>query len=125
MSGDPGERLPDRPRVDFTLPRVLDIRTRATEFEPPRLNNFESSLPRSGDAVEFVVTTDRPIPIRALGPALFVGETPVTEVTEVAPNTYRFIAPTREGLETGAPISLGWTGQRPAETEDVDFRFEL
>jgi len=125
MSGDPGERLPSRPRVDFALPRVVDIRIQATEFEPPRLSNFDSALSRTGDAVELVVTTDGPIPIRALGPALFIGETPVTEVTEVETNTYRFVATTREGLRDGAPISLGWTGQRSAEAKDTEFRFEL
>ena len=125
MSSDAGERMPDRQRVDFSLPTVLDVQIRATRFEPPRLNNFISALFRSGEAVEFVVRTDGPIPIRALGPALYVGETPVTEVTQVGPNTYRFVALTRQGLRQGAPIRLGWTGQGPGATRDTDFRFRL
>jgi hypothetical protein len=125
MSSDAGGRLPDLPRVDFALPEVLDLRIRPTAFDPPRLNNFDSALPRTADAVEFVVTTAGPIPARALGPALFVGETAVTEVTQIAPDTYRFVALTREGLDIGAPISLGWAGDSPEEVKETRFRFEL
>jgi hypothetical protein len=125
MSGDAGKRLPDPPRADFSMPRVLDIEMRATKFEAPRLRNFASSLPSGGDAVEFIVKTDGPIPGRALGPALYLGETPITEVTKIGANTYRFVAPTREGLQQGAPISLGWTGQLPAAVKSDAFRYRL
>ena len=125
MSSDAGERLPDPPRADFSLPKVLDIQIRATTFEAPRLRNFTSSLPSSGDAVEFIVKTDGPIPIRALGPALYVGETPVTEVTEIGPNTYRFVALTRKDLKQDAPIRLSWTGQPPTERKRAAFRYRL
>jgi hypothetical protein len=125
MSSDAGKRLPDPPRPDFSLPKVLDIQVRATKFEPPRLRNFTSALPRSGNAVEFIVKTDGPIPGRALGPALYVGNTPVTESTQLGPNTYRFVAPTRKGLDRDASISLGWTGQPPAESKRAKFRYRL
>ena len=125
MSSDGGERLPDLPRPDLSMPKVLDIQIRATKFEPPRLRNFASSLSSSDDAVEFIVKTDGPIPIRALGPVIYAGETAVTEVTEVGPNTYRFVAPTREGLRQDAPISLGWTGQRPRDAQSAAFRYRL
>ena len=124
-SSDAGERLPDPPHVAFLLPKVLDIQIRATAFEAPRLRNFSSSLPNSADAVEFIVRTDGPIPGRALGPALYVGETAVTEVSEIAPNTYRFVAPNRKHLKREAAISFGWTGQPPKERESTPFRYEL
>jgi hypothetical protein len=117
--------MPDVQRVDFSLPTVLDIQIRTTRFEPPRLHNFTSALSSSDEAIEFVVRTDGPMPIRALSPALYVGETPVTEVTEIGPNTYRFVALTRQGLQQGAPIRLGWSGQEPDSTVDTDFRFRL
>jgi hypothetical protein len=125
MSNDSGERLPEPPRPDFKMPNVLDIEMRAVEFERPRHRNFTSSLPSEGEAVELIVKTDRPIPIRALGPVLYVGGTPVTEVTEIGPNTYRFVAPARESLRRDAPIRLGWTGQPPRDVEDAAFRFRL
>jgi hypothetical protein len=125
MSNDAGDRLPDLPRADFSMPKVLDIQIRPTKFEAPRLRNFTSSLPSGGDAVEFIVKTDGPIPGRALGPALYVGKTPIIEVTEIGPNTYRFVAPTREGLRRNAPISLSWTGQRPTDVKSAAFRYRL
>lgn len=125
MSSDSGKRLPDLPRADFSMPKVLDIQIRATQFEAPRLRNFASSLSSNDDAVEFIVKTDGPIPIRALGPVLYVGETEVTEVTEVGPNTYRFVAPARERLTQDAAISLSWTGQLPTEREHAAFRYRL
>jgi hypothetical protein len=125
MSNDSGERLPDPPRVDLEMPDVLRVEMRATTFEPRQPRNFESTLPRSDDAVEFVVETDGPIPIRALGPALYVGKTPVTEVTEVGPNTYRFVAPARRDLKRDAEIRLGWTGRPPAEGRATRFTFRL
>lgn len=124
MTSDSGSRLPDAPRADFSMPKVLHVQIRATRVEAPRLRNFTSSLPAGDDAVELIVETEQPIPIRALGPALYVGDTAVTEVTEVAPRTYRFVAPTSRGLERDAPIGLGWTGQRPTETESA-FRYRL
>jgi hypothetical protein len=125
MSSDDGRRLPDLPRPDFTMPRVVDIEVRAIKFKQPRHRNFTSSLPRGGDGVEFIVKTDGPIPIRALGPALYVGETAVTEVTEIGPNTYRFVAPARKGLARNAPISLSWTGQPPKDVNGTTFRYRL
>jgi hypothetical protein len=125
MSSDSGKRLPDLPRADFSMPKVLDIQIRATKFEAPRLRNFASSLSSNDDAVEFIVKTDGPIPIRALGPVLYVGETAVMEVTEVGPNTYRFVAPARERLTQDAAISLSWTGQLPTEREHATFRYRL
>ncbi|MFY9611179.1 MAG: hypothetical protein WAU45_21535 [Blastocatellia bacterium] len=125
MSSDDGKRLPDPPRPDFTMPKVLDVKMRAIKFKRPPHRNFTSSLPRGGDGVEFIVKTDGPIPIRAVGPALHVGETMVTEVTEIGPNTYRFVAPARKDLARNAPINLSWTGQAPTDVKGTTFRYRL
>lgn len=123
MSSDSGEQLPKPPRTDFSMPEVLDIQIRATTFEAPRLRNFKSSLSSSDDAVEFIVTTDGPIPGRAVGPVLYVGQTAVTEVTKIGLNTYRFVAPARESLKRDAAIGLSWTGQLPSDVKNPAFRY--
>jgi hypothetical protein len=106
------------------MPKVLDIKIRATKFEAPRHRNFTSALP-SGDAVEFIVTTEGPIPGRALGPALYIGETVVTEVTTIGPNTYRFVTLAINELTPNALIILGWTGERPRKSKDATFRYRM
>lgn len=116
MATDPGSREPEAPRADFELPELVDVRIRRVQFEPPKLRNFESTFAERHEAVEFVITTDRPIPIRALGPALFVGKTPVTETSPLRKkNAYRFLAFDPQSLKPGAPISLGWSGQPRGE----------
>ena len=52
MSSDAGNRLPELPQEDFEMPKVLDIKIRATMFKAPRHRNFKSSLRSSDDAVE-------------------------------------------------------------------------
>lgn len=125
MSMDSGERLPEPPRVDFTLPNVVDIAIRATTFVPRKPRNFSPTLPPSQDAVEFIVKTDAPIPIRALGPTLYVGSTSVTEVTEIAENTYRFVAMRKSDLKQDAEISLGWTGRPQGVAMKTGFQYRF
>lgn len=125
MSNDSGERMPDASHPDFLMPKMLDVQIRRTSFEPRPLRNFTSALASSNDAVEFIVKTNGPIPIRALGPALYVGEIAVTEVSELGPNVYSFIAPTGEDMKQNAKIFLSWTGQPTAGRERADFRYRI
>jgi hypothetical protein len=123
MSTDPGELEPRAPGPDLALPEVKTLRTQRTRFEPRR-RNFKSALPAVDGAVEFLVETVSPIPARALGPVLYVGETPVTEVTADDETHYRFVALRPSELERGAPISLGWSGRPPEERLRTPYRFE-
>jgi hypothetical protein len=124
MIGDAGDQLPEPPRIEFVMPRMLDVQVQPTRVEPRAPRNFASALPGGGEGFAFVVRTDGPIPIRALGPTLYVGEVAVTEVTQIGPNTYRFVAPARPELKRGTTIRLGWTGQPVAGTESAEFRFQ-
>jgi hypothetical protein len=117
--------MPETPRADLSMPKILDVQIRETTFEPRPLRNFTSSLASARDSVEFIVRTDAPIPIRDLGPALYVGQTPLVEVTQIGPNTYRFVAPTRENLQRDSAIRLSWSGQKPTEEQTAEFRYRL
>lgn len=123
MNTDDGGGAPQRSRVDFKVPRLIDVRVKAIRHEPPRHHHFESALP-AGEAIEFRVTTDEPFEARALGPALFVGDVALVEVTELAPTEYRFLALDPTALQSGAPLSLGWTGDRPPENRRVKFVYQ-
>lgn len=123
MATDAGSPQPEAPKAVFALPRVLAVRARRVALEPPARRNFASAL-EGGEGVEFLVTTEHPIPTRALAPALYVGDAVVTESTPVDRTTYRFVAWQPEVLERGAPIALGWTGQRRQERIATGFAFE-
>lgn len=124
MSTDAGQLEPSEPQPEFDLPQVADLRVRRVPLEPAQRRNFTSALPRLDSTVEFVVETDAPIPVRALAPVLYVGETPVTEVSADDATRYRFVALHPDALEPGAPIRLGWSGRPIAESVQTDFRFE-
>lgn len=123
MTNDQGQREPRGRRPDFRLPGVLGVVARRTRFEPPVRRNFESVLPTLESTVEFLVETDGPIPARALAPVLYVGDTPVTEVSADDETHYRFVALAPDDLRAGAPVSLGWSGLA-AERVETAFYFE-
>lgn len=123
MSSDSGVQQPKAPKPDFELPNVVDLGVRRIRYRPRKPRNFESVFSQEDEAVEFVVTTDGPIPIRARGPALYVGETAVVESEEVEPTVYRFLAFDVDGLRKRAAISLGWSG-RPDTRQRTPFRYE-
>jgi hypothetical protein len=123
VSSDSGSRQPDAPKPDFDLPRVRSVDIRRIDYEAPRRRNFESALARYREAMELLVTTSGPIPMRALGAALYVGDTAVVEMQRVDDTHYRFLAFDLDGLEEGAPISLGWTGDRPEDRHATRFRY--
>jgi hypothetical protein len=125
MSTDSGKRVAAAPRPDFSLPKVIDIAMRPTVFHARPLRNFASSMPDSQDAVEFIVKTDSPIPARALGPALYIADVPVTEMSEIGDRTYRFVALTGREMALDAEIFLGWTGQPPGTRVPTGFRYRL
>jgi hypothetical protein len=125
MSSDSGSRQPDAAKPDFDLPVVRSIEIRRVDYQPPRRRNFESAFAEVREAIELLVTTAGPIPMRALGAALYVGGTAVVEMQRVDETHYRFLAFDLDGLEDGAPIALGWTGDRREERRPTKFRFNV
>ena len=123
MSSDSGSRQPDAARPRFELPAVRAIDIRRVDYEPPRRRNFESAFAGVREAMEFLVTTAGPIPMRAVGAALYVGETAVVEMQRLDDTHYRFLAFDLDRLADGAPIALGWTGDRREERRPTEFRF--
>jgi hypothetical protein len=75
--------------------------------------------------VEFLVRTSGPIPARALGPALFVGDVQVAESHEAGENLYRFLAFDLERLKPRAPIAWGWLDAKRNERIRTKYKYEL
>jgi len=128
MTSDPGSLESSAPfgdrRTSLQLPGVVAVQAQRVTPEPPARRNFDSALPRPEQAIEFAVETDAPIPIRALAPVLFVGDTAVTEVRADDPTHYRFLALQPDALQDGAVLRLGWSGRAPAEGQDIGARYE-
>ena len=127
MSSDaasPGSR--DRGGApDWELPEIRKLEIRRVPFMARELKNFTSRLANHREAIEFLVQTDGPIPARGSGPALYVGDTAVTEGGLVEDNQYQFLAFEPDQLTPGAPISLGWTGDPPEDRKETRYRYSL
>ncbi len=93
-------------------------------YPEPRLYYVATRPVLAREAVEILVRTDGPLPVRAWSPAIFVGEVPVVAYEIGQPNSYRFFAYDMAALREGAPISLGWP-QFPARKVKTQFVFRL
>lgn len=107
-----GPREPRRSAL-WTLPRVVEVEFRAVTYPEPRTYYVGRERRQTSDAVEIMVRTAAPLPIRAISPVLFVGDRPIADYDTAEPNLYRFVAFDPRSLVAGAPVSLGWPG-RPA-----------
>jgi hypothetical protein len=123
MSSDPGSPEPAPARYEYQLPTVTNVQVRRARAEPSVRRNFESALPSADEVIEIILETSEPIPIRALGPVLYVGETPVTEVTPIDETHYRFTSFEPGQLREGSELSIGWSGQA-AERRALGARYE-
>jgi hypothetical protein len=123
MATDSNKPLPGQSRLDWNLPEVVDIKIRRVRFQPHQHKHFRSALADYGEAIEFLVQVSGPIPARALGPALFVGDVPVIESEPVDEYVLRFLAFNVEGLKSDAAIAWGWTDMPKKERRRTKFRY--
>jgi hypothetical protein len=127
MSADSGISEPSEKEEDlWRMPQILTVEVIRVHYRKP-IEYFMKSKPvHIQEAMEFLVKTSEEFPIRALSPALFVEDFPVTEVSHVGENLYRFVAPAPEleRLKTGAAISIGWAGVR-GKKMTTNFRFQI
>jgi hypothetical protein len=103
------------------LPDVVSLEIRRRHFDRPRRVTKKGIDRFVSDAVEFEVRVSEAFPIRALGPALWVGEEALTSA-DVEGLTYHFFAFEPDKLKPDAPISLGWSS--PSEPrKETRYRF--
>jgi len=124
MSTDAGSPIPPRRPPSRDLPPIRQIRIRRVPWDAPELEHFRSSLAKHKEAIEFMVETEGPVPVRAYGPALFVGDVEVNQSECVGERTWRLLAYEPKRLIPGAPISWGWMKDPPAARQATTFRYE-
>ncbi len=124
MAIDQTPPLPPAPGPNWELPEIVDVQSRLANYRPRKPRNFASPLEAVKNAVEIVVTLESPLPIRAMAPVLYVGDTQLTESEAVDKEglQLRFWGLERERLADGAPIALGWMGSR-REQRKTKFAF--
>jgi len=128
MPSDKSVRMETGRPPRWELPAITEVQMRAAVYEPRRPKNFESPLSVVRDAVEFVVRLAAPLPARALGPVLWVGQTRLTESESLDKEAkeLRFWSFNRAELKAGAPISMAWMGEKPVkEKGKAKFTYRL
>lgn len=126
MAGDFTNREAPPPGVDLErLPEIETLEAVAVRFRKPVMYAVGAKRLETNEAIEFQVTTAEDFPIRALAPALFVGDVAVTESQRVGPKKYRFTAYGRHDFRQQAPITVGWIGSGEPERRPTKFTFRI
>jgi hypothetical protein len=108
----------------FKLPQIENIEIKLIPYEAPKLRYFKSSFSKFSRAIEIIITTDAPIPVRALSPVLYIGETSLTESEIIKENSYRFLAFEINELKDNTPIYFGWQGDRKEQLSKTKFVYK-
>ena len=128
MSSDSGSResVEGKSEKLWSMPTILNIEIIHVYYNNPISYFFKSEIKKMDEGVKMMVTTSKKFPVRALSPALYVGEFPVTEYDYVSENLYRFIipGPDIEKLKIGESISIGWLGEK-TEKIMTNFQFHI
>jgi hypothetical protein len=108
----------------WSLPKVLSIKAVRVRYKKPKVYSVGRKTREAPEAVELLVQTSGPLPVRALSPALFVGDLVLTDYEPAGDNLYRFYAFAPADLKQGAPISFGWP-QFPDRLVKTAFRYKV
>lgn len=123
---DDGTGREPRDEEPLTLPDVKSAVARRASYDEPRRFVTEGEEYSESEVIEIDVETDAEFYIAGTGPALFVGDVPITESERVGERTYRFFAPASLPIEEGAPIALGRAGSGvPVPERRTNLRLEL
>jgi hypothetical protein len=124
-TADSGSSLPDPPMVDLDkLPSVRRIEFRRVRYPTPHPVVVGTRVLELTEAGEVAVEFAQDPPVRALAPAVWVGDVQLTEFDRVAEGRYVFIAPEPDRLQRGATVQVGWAGTGTGERVATVGRFD-
>ena len=127
MTSDSANKEQKRKHIDlWRIPAIVSIEAVHVRYREPVRFYVQSKPVESRETIEFTVRTTEEFPVRALSPALFIGDHAITEMNRLGENMYSFVAPEREipRLKQNAVISLGWAGTRAKPTR-TKYRFRI
>jgi hypothetical protein len=123
MNSDSQSRIasPEQPDL-WQLPEITSVEVQRNRYRPARRHVLAGRVIEREEGIEILVRTEGEIPVRALSPALYVGDTQMVENEQVDPHLHRFFV-IGDQPEPGAPIRLGWVGHPPPPGQ-TRFRYE-
>lgn len=126
MDGDFTSREAHMPTPDiWRLPEIVSVKAVRVRYRKPVQYAEGAARKETDQTIEFQVTTSEDFPIRALAPALFVGDIAVAEGKQIGDRQYRFVAYGTPRFMENAPLSLGWVGSGTPERKPSKFTFRL
>jgi hypothetical protein len=112
------------PLVQFELPPIKTLTIKRVKFTPPKFKNIQSSLSKYKEAIEITIVTEKPIPVRAATPVLYIGKVKVSYyVPGKATNEYRFYAFEIDQLKDNDPIIWGWNNDPVVNLNQTKFSY--
>jgi hypothetical protein len=111
-------------QMGIRVPEILHLEARRVRYDTPRVYFAGREQRQALTAVEITVETDRPFPMMAIPPVIFVGEAPIVEYGAIGRNRYLFFEPDPERLVQGASISVGFP-HSPQYKVETRFRYQL
>jgi hypothetical protein len=106
------------------LPAIVSVEASRVRYDPPHRFYVGAEPVEVSDAVELLVRTAAALPVRAISPVLFIGETVIADYEVVGANLYRFFVFNLERVLPGAPIGIGWPFA-PLTARPTNFRFQI
>ena len=126
--------LPPRPAIQATarsgrrLPQILDVKVQRGERKARAVRHMSVSAATAGvnraDGIEFIVKLSDSLPVRAMAPALFIGDVQVADSEAVDDRTIRFFIPNDSSLKVGEKIYFGWIDDRPEDRVATSHSYE-
>lgn len=124
MTGDQGVHVPESEQPDlWALPAIESLSIERVGYREARRHVVSGKVVERSESVEITIQTTGEIPIRALSPALYVGNAEVVENEQLDTTSYRFFVIDEGALKDGAPIQLGWVGHPPRRAR-TRFRYQ-
>ena len=90
--------------MENDLPAIVSVEASRVRYDPPRQFYVGAQPVQVSDAVELLIRTTAALPVRAISPVLFIGDTVIADYEVAGANLYRFFVFNLERALPGSPI---------------------
>jgi hypothetical protein len=121
-----GSRTPQPEQSNiWQLPGIVNVEAKRVHYDPPKQFWVNRNVLEVRDGLELLVQLTDALPSRAMSPALFVGDTPISDYEIAGHNLYRFFVIDPTALQPGSNIALGWPQLPNSKMNMSNFRFQV